>query len=68
MVAEQYEDSLVNRTCGKRFYTKHGYLLTLHFAHLMSGVDDAATVEIRDGSDENARLITTVEVRGKSFL
>ena len=63
MVAEQYEDSSVNRDCGKRFYTKHGYILTLHFVHMMSAENGGATIEIRDGSDENANLIKIVEVR-----
>ena len=52
------------RECGKRFYTKkHGYLLTLHFVHMRSALNEGATLEIRDGSDANARLITTVDVR-----
>ncbi len=63
MVAEQYADSIVERNCGKRFYTKHGYLLTLHFTHMSSDVDGGASIEIRDGSDTNARLITIVEVK-----
>ncbi len=51
------------RTCGKRFYTSHGYILTLHFVHLVSDVDGGATMDIMDGSDANARLITTVEIK-----
>ncbi len=63
MVAEQYEDSSVNRECGKRFYTKHGYILTLHFVHLRAALNEGASIEIRDGSDEYAKLITVIDVR-----
>ena len=63
MVAEQYEDSSVDRNCVKRFYTKHGYILTLHFVHLVAAVDDAVSVEVRDGSDSNSRLIATVAIK-----
>ena len=37
---------LVCRSCGKKLYTKRGYILTLHFIHLMSGEDDAAFLEV----------------------
>ena len=37
--------------------------LTLHFVHMMSAENGGATIEIRDGSDENANLIKIVEVR-----
>ena len=40
MVAEQEEASLVNRECGKRFYTKrHDHLLTLHFVHMRAALN-----------------------------
>ena len=49
------------RRCGKRFYTKFGYILTLHFVHMMAEVDAGATIEIRDGSDDtNANLIKVI--------
>lgn len=63
MVAEQYGDSSVDRNCGKRFYTKHGYILTLHFVHLRAARNSGASIEIRDGSDSNAKLIKVVEVK-----
>ena len=40
MVAEQEEASLVDRECGKRFYTKrHDHLLTLHFVHMRAALN-----------------------------
>ena len=52
------------RRCGKRFYTKFGYILTLHFVHMMAEVDAGASIEIRDGSDDtNANLIKVIEVK-----
>ena len=51
-----------SRQCGKRFYTKHGYILTLHFVHLVAAENDKASLEIRDGSDANARLIQTFQL------
>ena len=53
----------MDRSCGKRFYTKFGYILTLHFVHMSAEVNDGATIEIRDGSDTNANLIRVIEVK-----
>ncbi|CAB4069302.1 Protein bark beetle [Lepeophtheirus salmonis] len=63
MVAEQYYNSAVNRVCGKRFYTQHGFLITLHFVHMISEENEGAILEIYDGSDTNSRLIVSVNVR-----
>lgn len=63
MVAEQYSDSVVNKSCGKRFYTSHGYVLTLHFVHFTAKTNDGVTLEIRDGSDASARLIKEIQVK-----
>ena len=35
------------RSCGKKLYTKRGYILTLHFIHLMAGEDDSAFLEVK---------------------
>ena len=46
MVAEQLGNSIVDRSCGKKLYTKRGYILTLHFIHLMAQEDDSAYLEV----------------------
>jgi hypothetical protein len=52
-----------SRSCGKRFYTKHGYILTLHFIHMKAALNEGASIEVRDGPDANSRLITIVDVK-----
>ena len=37
---------LVRRSCGKKLYTKRGYILTLHFIHLIADEDDSAFLEV----------------------
>ena len=37
---------LVCRSCGKKLYTKRGYILTLHFIHLIADEDDSAFLEV----------------------
>ena len=54
---------LLHSSCGKKLYTKRGYILTLHFVHLMAEENDGATLEVRDGSDISSRLISTVPIR-----
>ena len=45
------------RSCGKRFYTKKGYLLTLHFVHIRVNEDFGATIQVRDGADSSSRYL-----------
>ena len=52
----------VSRSCGKKLYTRRGYILTLHFIHLMAGEDDSAFLEVRDGPDTTSRLIKNVPI------
>ena len=52
----------VARSCGKKLYTRRGYILTLHFIHLMAGEDDSAFLEVRDGPDTTSRLIKNVPI------
>ena len=50
------------RSCEKKFYTKRGYILTLHFIHLMAGLDDTSFLEVRDGPDSSSRLLKTIPI------
>lgn len=52
----------MSRSCGKKLYTRRGYILTLHFIHLMAGEDDSAFLEVRDGPDTTSRLIKNVPI------
>ena len=61
--ATSSKDNYSPRSCGKRFYTKHGYILTLHFIHMKAALNEGASIEIRDGPDANSRLITIVDVK-----
>ena len=42
---------LVCRSCGKKLYTKRGYILTLHFIHLIADEDDSAFLEVSGSLD-----------------
>ena len=53
---------MLRRSCEKKFYTKRGYILTLHFIHLMAGVDDSSFLEVRDGPDSTSRLLKTIPI------
>ncbi|XP_043645719.1 protein bark beetle [Drosophila teissieri] len=45
------------KECGKYFFTRPGYLLTLHFENFVLMQNETATVEIYDGASTNDRLL-----------
>ncbi|XP_034471844.1 protein bark beetle [Drosophila innubila] len=51
------------KECGKYFFTRPGYLLTLHFEHFMLQQNGTGTVEIFDGASTNDRLLFSWQAR-----
>lgn len=52
-----------SKECSKYFFTRPGYLLTLHFEHFVLQQNETATVEIFDGSSPNDRLLFAWQAR-----
>ncbi|EDW76452.2 uncharacterized protein Dwil_GK14651 [Drosophila willistoni] len=51
------------KECGKYFFTRSGYYLTLHFEHFVLMQNETATVEIYDGASTNDRLLFSWQAR-----
>ena len=62
MILTGWNNCFHRRSCEKKFYTKRGYILTLHFIHLMAGLDDSSFLEVRDGPDSTSRLLKTIPI------
>ncbi|KAH8259932.1 hypothetical protein KR038_005318 [Drosophila bunnanda] len=45
------------KECGKYFFTRPGYLLTLHFEHFFLMQNETVSVEVYDGASTNDRLL-----------
>ncbi|XP_033235622.1 protein bark beetle isoform X2 [Drosophila pseudoobscura] len=54
------------KECGKYFFTRPGYLLTLHFEHFVLMQNETATVEIYDGASTNDRLLFQWQARNST--
>ncbi|XP_030383875.1 protein bark beetle [Scaptodrosophila lebanonensis] len=51
------------KECGKYFFTRPGYYLTLHFEHFVLQNNETATVQIFDGASTNDRLLFEWQAR-----
>ncbi|ALC38872.1 CG3921 [Drosophila busckii] len=52
-----------SKECAKYFFTRPGYLLTLHFEEFVLQQNETATVEIYDGASSNERLLFAWQAR-----
>ncbi|XP_054741886.1 protein bark beetle isoform X1 [Anastrepha obliqua] len=51
------------KVCGKYFFTRPGYLLTVHFESFMLRNNETASVEIFDGTSESDRMLFAWKAR-----
>lgn len=51
------------KICGKDFYTRPDYLITLNFVHFVIGQNDTGVVEVFDGNTPNDRVLGTFSIR-----
>lgn len=55
-----------SKECGKYFFTKHGYLLTVSFVHFVLKTNETAELQIYDGQSSNDRLLSSWLLRNNT--
>lgn len=55
-----------SKECGKHFFTKPGYLLTVSFVHFVLKTNETAELQIYDGQSSNDRLLSSWFLRNNT--
>lgn len=62
----QSQFSAISKECGKYFFTRPGYLLTVSFIHFIVQKNETGEIQVYDGSSPNDRLIASWSIRNST--
>lgn len=60
---QQSQFSSVSKECGKFFFTRSGYLITVNFVHFTMQKNETGEIEVFDGSSANDRILASWPIR-----
>lgn len=63
---KQSEFAGASKECGKYFFTRQGYVLTVHFVHFRMKTNETAEIQVYDGSSSNDRLLNSWLIRNST--
>lgn len=61
LVQSQFSNSI--KDCGKYFFTKPGYVLTVNFVHFMVQKNETAQIQVFDGTSVHDRLLASWDIK-----